>query len=49
MALFAGLDLIPPGLADVTSWPGQQSAPAQSPALRILAGVGGKTAPSTPA
>lgn len=37
---FDGLDLIPPGLADVTNWPGRGPATAQSPALQFLAGVG---------
>jgi S-adenosyl methyltransferase len=36
---FAGLDLVAPGLTDVTSWPGRMPAPPQSPALRVLAGV----------
>jgi O-methyltransferase involved in polyketide biosynthesis len=36
---FAGLDLVPPGLTNVTSWPGRIPAPVQSPALQMLAGV----------
>jgi hypothetical protein len=40
---FAGLDLILPGLVDVTSWPGRAPAAAQSPTLRFLAGVARKT------
>jgi len=47
-ALFVGLDLIPPGLPGVTSSPGRLTRPTQSPALQVLAGVGRKTAPSTP-
>jgi S-adenosyl methyltransferase len=37
---FDGLDLIPPGLADVTNWPRRSPGTVQSPALRFLAGVG---------
>jgi hypothetical protein len=47
-ALFAGLDLIPPGVVDVTSWPWRRSAPVQRPALRVLAGVGCRPASSAP-
>lgn len=36
---FGGLSLVSPGLADMMSWPGRLQAPAQSPALRVLAGV----------
>jgi len=42
-AFFADVDLIPPGLADVTAWP-RVSPPAQRPALRVLAGVGRRPA-----
>jgi hypothetical protein len=47
-AFFGCLDLIPPGLADVTAWPGRSPAPAQSPALQVLAGVARRSAPSAP-
>jgi SAM-dependent methyltransferase len=42
---FDGLSLVSPGLADMTSWPGRMPAPAQSPALRVLAGVARTPAP----
>jgi hypothetical protein len=47
-AFFAGLDLVPPGLTDVTTWPGREPAPAASAALRVLAGVARSPAPSAP-
>jgi S-adenosyl methyltransferase len=47
-AFFDGLDLIPPGLADVTAWPGCLPAPAQRPALAVLAGLARRPAPSVP-
>jgi len=47
-AFFDGLDLIPPGLADVRSWPGRRTAPAPHPALQVLAGVGRRPAPPSP-
>jgi O-methyltransferase involved in polyketide biosynthesis len=37
--LFAGLDLVPPGLTTVADWPGRNPAPAQFPELQMLAGV----------
>jgi hypothetical protein len=45
-AFLDGLDLIPPGLADITAWPGRQPAPAQRPALRVLAGVARMSEPT---
>jgi S-adenosyl methyltransferase len=42
---FDGLSLVSPGLADMMSWPGRMPAPAQSPALRVLAGVARSAAP----
>jgi len=49
-ALFAELELEPPGLAEVTGWfPFAKSFSAQPPALGFLAGVGRKTTrPVTP-
>jgi hypothetical protein len=44
---FDGLSLVSPGLADMMSWPGRMPAPAQSPALRVLAGVARSTAPGS--
>ena len=43
-AFFDGLDLVPPGLADVTSWPGRSPGAARSPALGFLAGIGHRSA-----
>ena len=42
---FDRLSLVSPGLADMTSWPARMPAPAQSPALRVLAGVARSPAP----
>jgi hypothetical protein len=42
---FDGLNLVSPGLADMMSWPGRMQDPAQSPALRVLAGVARSPAP----
>lgn len=45
-AFFNGLDLIPPGLADITAWPSRLPAPTQRPALRVLAGVARRSEPT---
>jgi hypothetical protein len=45
-AFFDGLDLVPPGLADIRAWPGHTPAPAQRPALRVLAGVARRSEPT---
>jgi hypothetical protein len=39
---FDGLDLVPPGLTDVLSWPSRTPVGVSPPALSILAGVGSK-------
>jgi SAM-dependent methyltransferase len=42
---FGGLDLVPPGLTTVASWPSRIPAPVQSPALQVLAGVARRPLP----
>ncbi|MQY05460.1 SAM-dependent methyltransferase [Actinomadura macrotermitis] len=45
--LFAGFDLLGPGLADVTAWLPGPSAAAE-PSFRLIGGIGRKPAPSSP-
>jgi hypothetical protein len=42
---FPRAGLVSSGLADMTPWPGRMLAPAESPALRVLADIARSPAP----